>query len=50
MGDWTLYDSTGPVRSGLEEDEAHNLVDVNLAEGNTDVYTLGPGGVRYPEA
>lgn len=49
MGDWTLYDNTDPVRSGVTEAEAQLLVDANLAEGNTDVYALGPGGARYPE-
>jgi hypothetical protein len=50
MSDWTLYDSTGPVRTGLTRDEAVELVDLNRGddENNLDVYALGPGGERYP--
>lgn len=50
MGEWTLYDASGPVRSGLTQEQAENLVDVNLGEGNTEVYAMGPNGERYPEA
>lgn len=48
MGDWTLYDSTGPVRNNLDENTARELVDWNHDEGNTSVYALGPNGARYP--
>lgn len=49
MDDWTLYDSTGPVRSGLDEDTARELVDWNHDNGNTGVYASSSNGQRYPE-
>lgn len=37
---WTVYDSNGPVSSGMsEEDIATNLRD-NAQAGNTDIYAL----------
>ncbi len=53
MGDWTLCDASGPVRSGLDfdgEEGAKALVDWNRENGNTAVYAQGPNGQHYPEA
>lgn len=50
MDEWKLYDASGLIRSGLTQEQAENLVDVNVAEGNTEVYAMGPNGERYPEA